>query len=71
MIDPDVARAKDRDSVAVGFSSVSDVRWRRADVGVAGRNTVVDVDIVDDYIRDVLECDAAAAGDMDIGTAAI
>ena len=32
---------------------------------------MVDVDVVDDDVRDVLERDAAVAGDVDVGAAAV
>ena len=41
------------------------------DVGVAGGLAVVDVDVVDDDVGDVLEGDAASAGDVDGVAAAV
>lgn len=54
MVDPDLLRSENRDPVAVRSASEPDVGRRGGDVGVSRRLTVVDVDVVDDYMGDVL-----------------
>lgn len=71
MVDPNLASSVDRDAVAIGAGTVASVGRCGADVGVAGRDAVVDVDVVDDDIGDVLESNASTAGDVDIGATAV
>ncbi|OAY64628.1 hypothetical protein ACMD2_01918 [Ananas comosus] len=71
VVDPDAHRAVQRDAVAVGARAPAVVRRRGAHVGVARGDAVVDVDVVNDYVGDVLEGDAGAAGDVDVGAAAV
>ena len=71
MVDPDLPRAKNRNPITVRFASPPYVRWTGSYVGVPGGSAVVDVDVVDDDVGDVLERDAAVAGDVDVGSAAV
>ena len=71
MVDPDLLRSEDRDPVAVGSTSPPDFRRRGGDDGASGRFTVVDVDVVDDDVLHVLDGQAAVAGDVDGGSAAV
>ncbi|KAF7820188.1 hypothetical protein G2W53_025643 [Senna tora] len=71
VVDPDLARREDGDPVAVRLAPPPHVRGAGADVGVPGGLAVVDVDVVDDDVGDVLEREAAVAGDVDVGAAAV
>lgn len=71
VVDPDIFWSENGDAVAVGFAAVSVVGGAGSNVRVAGRDAVVDVDVVDDDISDELEGDTAAADDMHVGTTAV
>lgn len=71
VVDPDVLGPEYRDPVAVGLRTVPVVRRARPHVGIARGVAVVDVDVVDDDVGDVLEGDAPAPGDVDVGAAAV
>lgn len=71
MIDPDLTRSEDGDSVAVRFCAPPIMRRARADVSLAGRDAVVNVDVVDYNIADVLERDAPSAYNVHVSTAAV
>nr|GMD33628.1 hypothetical protein Pyn_29454 [Ipomoea batatas] len=71
VVDPDVSGPEYGNGVAVGLASVPDVGRAGAYVRVAGGDTVVNVHVVDDDVADVLERNAAAAGDVDVGAAPV
>uniref|UniRef100_A0A0E0HCK9 Uncharacterized protein n=1 Tax=Oryza nivara TaxID=4536 RepID=A0A0E0HCK9_ORYNI len=62
VVHPHVARRVERDAVAVGAGAPPVVRRQGVHIRVAGGDTIVDVDVVDDDVGDVLERDARAAG---------
>lgn len=66
MVDPDFTSAKERDAVAVGFTTPPDVGRAGGDVSVTRGFAVVDVNVVDDNVGDVLERYASTAGDVDV-----
>lgn len=71
MIDPYLASAVDRDPIAVRSAAESGVGRRGSDNRVPGGDAIVDVKVVDDDVGDGLEGDAGAAGDVDVGAAAV
>ncbi|EYU41599.1 hypothetical protein MIMGU_mgv1a012287mg [Erythranthe guttata] len=71
VVDPYVPRPEHGYSVPVRFRPPPVVRGARTDVCFSGLVAVVDVDVVDDHVADVLERDAPAAGDVDVGAAAV
>lgn len=71
VVDPDLPGAEDGDAVAVRSAPPPNVSWAGAYVGVPRGRAVVDVDVVDDDVGDVLERDAAVAGDVDVGAATV
>ncbi len=62
VVHPHVARRVERDAIAVGAGAPPVVRRQGVHIRVAGGDTIVDVDVVDDDVGDVLERDARAAG---------
>lgn len=71
MVDPDIPRPKDGYPIAVGFGAPAVVRRAGAYVSLPRLVAVVDVDVVDDDVADVLQSEAAAADDVDVGAAAV
>lgn len=71
VINPKITRPEYGNPIAVGFCSVPVMRWAWPDIGVAGLVTMVDVDVMDDDVGDVLESNAAPAGDVDVGATAV
>lgn len=71
MINPDVSSAVERDSVTIGFASETGVGGSAADVGVAGGFAVVDANVMDNDVGDILESDAGAVADVNVGAAAV
>lgn len=66
MIDPDVLSAENGDPVPVRLRAPAVVRRAGADIGLAPGYAVVDVDVVDDYIANILKGDAGAPRDVDV-----
>lgn len=71
MIDPDLLRTENGNPIAVRSPSVSDVSRRRSDVGVPRRLAMVDVDVVYDHVRHVLQSHAPVSRDVNVGAAAV
>ena len=71
MVDPDLMGAEDGDAVAVGPAPPPEVRRGDPYVCVARRFAVVHVDVVDDDVGHILQCDAAVAHDVNIRAATV
>nr|GLL30801.1 hypothetical protein DY000_00005240 [Ipomoea trifida] len=66
-----MARSENRDPIAVGHRPPAIMRRRAANHGVAGRFAVVNVEAMDDDIRDELDGNAGAVSYVDVGTACV
>ena len=71
VVDPDLVRREQGDAVAVRYAPPPRVGRGGPHDGVARGLAVVDVDVVDDNVRHVLECDAAVAGYVDFRASAV
>lgn len=71
MVNPNMARSENRDPIAVGHGPPAIMRRRAANHGVAGRFAVVDVEAMDDDIRDELDGNAGAVSYVDVGAACV
>ena len=71
MVDPDVTGAKDGNAIAISQRPPPIVGGGAAHHGVPCLDAVMDMDAVDDDVGDVLEGDAGAVGDVDVGAAAV
>ena len=71
MVDPELPGTEDGDAITVRYAPPPNMGWARSYVSVPGGFTVMNMDVVDDDVGDVLECDAAVAGDLDVGAATV
>ena len=71
VVDPDLVRREQGDAVAVRYAPPPCVGRGGPYDGVARGLAVVHVDVVDDNVGHVLECDAAVAGDVDVRASAV
>ncbi|KAF3790928.1 hypothetical protein EJ110_NYTH15672 [Nymphaea thermarum] len=71
VIDPDVAGPEYRDPVTVCHSPPPVVARRAPDQCIASRLAVMDVYAMDDDVGDILDGDAGAIGDVNVGTTAV
>lgn len=71
MIDPNMLRVKDRDSVAVRFRPKPRVLRRVSDVRVPGGLAIVNVNPMNDHVAYVVYGDAAPTGDVHARASAV
>ena len=71
VVDPYVSWSEYRYSITVRQCAPPVVCGARPHVSLARLHAMVDVDVVDDDVTDVLESDATASDDVDVGATAV
>lgn len=67
MVEPDVRRSENRDTISIASGPDSNVVYGVSDHATSQRLSVVDVKAVDDHILDELQGDSATVGDVHVG----
>lgn len=71
VVNPNVARSKNGDGIAISHCPPPIMRWRAPNHGIASGLAIMDVETMDDDIGHKLDCNASPIGDVDIDTSCI